>query len=97
MSKREFDLIISPIEFAVCKTIGEYADQKDEYSKIIYQSLIRSKVIWDNIKIHGIDYCGLSYEQFCDQCKDKPNVLFLSDDELERYKKALEIMDILNK
>lgn len=97
MSKSDFDLSTGPINYAIDHLITECKDKTDESSKIIYNALIRSKIVWENILVHGIEYYGLSYEEFCKQFENKSRIIFLSDDEFEKYKKALAIMDILNK
>ena len=67
----------------------------NEYDKMIYESLRRSRAMWKNIRIYGLDICGMTYEQFCDQCDKKKNIVFLSDDEVEDFNKVIEIMKVM--
>ena len=62
---------------------------------MIYESLRRSRAMWENIRVYGLDICGMTYEQFCDQCDKKKNIVFLSDDEVEDFNKAIEIMKVM--
>lgn len=89
------DIFTSPIEFALQGTMKQFKDSDDDNDKLIYECLKRSKVIWENIKIYGLDICGMTYEQFCDQCDKKKNIVFLADDELNDFNKAIEIMNVM--
>lgn len=89
------DIFTSPIDFALQETMKKF--ENDEQSRFIYESLRRSKVMWENIRINGIEIVGLTYEQFCDQFENKKNVVFLSDDEVKDLNKAFEIMRVMRK
>lgn len=89
------DIFTSPIDFALEKTIKQFENADNDNDKMIYELLRRSKTMWENIRIYGLDICGMTYEQFCDQCSKKRNIVFLSDDEVENFNKALQIMKVM--
>lgn len=89
------DIFTSPIDFALQESLKKFENIKNDNDKMIYESLRRSKAIWENIRIHGLEICGMTYEQFCDQCDKKKNIIFLSDDELEDFNKAVKIMNVM--
>lgn len=89
------DIFSSPIDFALQETMKRFENSQDKNDKMIYESLRRSKAMWDNIRVHGLDIYGMTYEQFCDQCDKKKNIVFLSDDELEDFNKSVEIMKVM--
>lgn len=88
------DIFTSPIEFAISKTLETLGDTEND--KIIKEALKRSEKMWEKIRIHGVSICGMTYEQFCKQFEKKKNIIFLSDEELEKYNKAVKIMNIVN-
>lgn len=88
------DIFTSPIEFAIKKTIETLGDTEDE--RMIKGGLRRSEKMWETIRISGISTCGMTYEQFCEQFEEKKNVVFMSDEELEVYYKAVKIMNVLD-
>lgn len=90
------DIFTSPIDFALNQTMKQFENPQKDNDKIIYESLRRSKKMWENIKINGLEIYGMTYEQFCDQCDEKRNIVFLTDDELEDFNKAIKIMRIMN-
>ena len=89
------DIFTSPIDFALQETIKRFENYDNDSDKLIYESLRRSKAIWENIRIHGLEICGMTYEQFCDQCDKKRNIVFLAEDEVEDFNKAVEIMNVM--
>ena len=89
------EIFTSPIEFSLNETIKRFENPKDEHEKIIYQSLKRSKEMWKNIRVNGLEIYGITFEEFCEQFKEKKNVVFFTDKEMEKYQKALKIMDLL--
>lgn len=89
------DIFTSPIDFALQETMKRFENYDNDNDKLIYDLLRRSKAIWENIRIHGLDIYGMTYEQFCDQCDKKKNIVFLSEDELEDFNKAIKIMDVM--
>ena len=89
------NIFTSPIDFALQETIKQFEDSDKDNDKLIYNSLRRSQVMWENIKIHGLEICGMTYEQFCEQCNKKKNIVFLADDEVEDFNKAVQIMKVI--
>lgn len=89
------DIFTSPIDFALQETIKQFEDAENNHDKLIYEALKRSRRIWENIRINGLEICGMTYEQFCAQCDKKRNIVFLSDDELDDFNKAIQIMEIM--
>lgn len=89
--------LTTPIEFAIKRTMKEFENSTDENDKFIYESLKRSDIVWDNISFYGIRDIGITYEQFCEQFKDKKHVVFLSDEEFEKYKRIIEELDKYSK
>lgn len=89
------DVFTSPIDFALQETMKRFENQNNDNDKLIYENLKRSKKIWENIKINGLEICGMTYEQFCEQCDRKKNIVFLSDDEIDDFNKAVEIMNVI--
>ena len=89
------DIFTSPIDFALQETMKQFENYDNDNDKMIYESLRRSKAIWENIRIYGLDICGMTYEQFCDQCEKKKNIIFMSDNEIKTFNKAIEIMGIM--
>ena len=89
------DIFTSPIDFALQETMKKFKNSEDDNDKLIYETLRRSKAMWENIEIHGLEICGMTYEQFCEQCNEKNHIVFLSDDEAENFNKAVEIMNVI--
>ena len=89
------DIFTSPIDFALQETMKQFENANNDNDKMIYETLRRSKAIWENIKIHGLEICGMTYEQFCNQCDKKKNIVFLSDDEVDDFNKAIQIMNVI--
>ena len=89
------DIFTSPIDFALQETMKQFENADNNNNKMIYESLRRSRAMWENIRVYGLDICGMTYEQFCDQCNKKRNIVFLSDDEVEDFNKAIEIMKVM--
>lgn len=87
------DIFTSPIEFALQEAIKRF--EGDEENKLLYGALKRSEAMWENIKIHSLQICGLTYEQFCEQLENKKNIVFLSDDEIKDFNKAVQIMNVI--
>jgi hypothetical protein len=55
---------------------------------LIYETLKRDKAVIENLSINGLEYVGYTFDQFCEQCKEKKNILFLTDEELRIYNEA---------
>ena len=89
------DIFTSPIDFALQETMKRFENADNDSDKLLYEILKRSKVIWDNIKINGLGIVGMTYEQFCEQFEHKKNIVFLSDDEIDKFNKAVRIMNVM--
>lgn len=89
------DIFVDPIEFALRKTMQQFEESDTENDKIIYESLRKSMAVWKSIKIHNLQIYGVSYEQFCEQCKTKTNIVFLTDDEMQDINKAMRIIKVM--
>lgn len=90
------DIFISPIDFALQETMKKFENADNENDKLLYEMLKRSKAIWDNITINGLGIIGMTYEQFCEQFEHKKNIIFLTDDEVAKFNKAVRIMEVLD-
>ena len=86
------DAFTAPIEFALQKAMKEFDGSDDKNNKIIYEGLRRSMEVWEGIKIHNLQIYGMTYEQFCEQCESKPNIVFFTDNEMQNLNKAMRIM-----
>ena len=91
------DILTDPILFALHETMKRFENSDDENDKIIFEGLRRSKAVWENIRINGLEIYNLTYEQFCNQFSKKKNIMFMTDDEIEDYNKAVDIMNIMRK
>lgn len=87
------DIFTSPVDFALQEAINRFENDKE--NKLLYGALKRSRAMWGNIKINGLEICGLTYEQFCEQLEKKKNIVFLSDDEVADFNKAVQIMNVM--
>lgn len=90
------DIFTSPIDFALQETMKKFENSDDDNEKLLYEMLKRSKAIWDNITINGLGIIGMTYEQFCEQFEHKKNIVFLTDDEVVKFNKAVCIMEVLD-
>ena len=94
------DIYTSPVIFALQKLMNEIEDADNDGEKFLYEMLRRSKVMWESITINGLEIIGMTYNQFCEQCKEKRNIVFLTDEEVRllsvNLKKAKQIEEILN-
>ena len=86
------DILAGLITYSLQEIIKKYENPETEVNRVLFEALKRSEATWNAIRINGLETYGLTYDQFCKQCEEKPNILFLSDDELNTYCKALEIM-----
>lgn len=89
------NILAAGIELALQETIKKYENSENDSDKLLCSVLERSKVLWESIKLHNLDVYGLSYEDFCKQCEEKRNIIFLSDEEVELFNKALKIMNAI--
>lgn len=86
------DILTSPIVFAIDKLLNELENSEDNNEKVFYESLKRSKEIWEKVNVYGIKTIGLIYEDFCNLLEEKKNIIFFTDNELRKFNKALKIM-----
>lgn len=89
------DIISGTIVFALDRAIKDFENREDEAGRVLYESVRRSKAVWEKVQIEGIEAFGMSYERFLEQLEEKRNVLFLSDEEVVAYKKAYRIMEAM--
>lgn len=85
------------IEYALYKLIESLDDKNDESSNIIRESAKRAKEIFEHIRICNVEYGGMSFEDFVEQLKLKPNIYLLSNTELEELEKLKAFQDIMVK
>ena len=85
----------APIEFALQTAMKEFEGSDDKNDKIIYEGLRRSMAVWEGIKIHNLQIYGMTYEQFCEQCESKTNIVFFADNEMQNINKAMRIMKVI--
>lgn len=91
------DAFTSPIEFAIGETLQRFENKGSlsDSDKFIVELLKRSKVIWSSIRINGLETCGKTYNDFVKACEIKRNIMFFSDDEIDKLNKALKIMKVM--
>lgn len=90
------DVFVNTILFAIDKTIETLKDSESDGDQALVGMLRRSREPWHNSDIKGIN-AFVSYEEFIEQLSSKKNIFFLTDEELNRCNKGIEIMDILNR
>lgn len=83
------------ILYAIDELMDKLCESEAQHEKLIYGLLKRSRVIWNSIRINGIEYAGATYDEFCKCCEEKRNILFLSDEEFEDYIKAMKLIEVL--
>lgn len=71
--------------------IPKYKDSDEEYKQIIYEELIRTKKLLENIKVYGVQVLNTSYEQYCKNLEEKHNIVFLTDEEMQDIRNALKL------
>lgn len=71
--------------------IPKYKDSDEEYKQIVYEELIRTKKLLENIKVYGIQVLNTSYEQYCKSLEERHNILFLTDEEMQDVRNALKL------
>ena len=71
--------------------ISKFENSDEEYKQIIYEDLIRTKKLLENINVYGVQVLNISYDQYCDNLEERHNVLFLTDEEIQDIRKALKI------
>lgn len=71
--------------------IPKYKGSDEEYKQIVYEELIRTKKLLENIKVYGIQVLNTSYDQYCDNLEERHNILFLTDEEMQDIRNALKL------
>ena len=89
------DEFTSTIALALRKAMEEYEGRTNEQGRILYRLYQGSAAIWDSLYIHGIELFGKTYEQFLEECKEKKNIVFLSDEELKDYNRAMKVIEFM--
>ena len=87
-------MLTDPIDFALQSTIKQLDGRRSDAEKLVVEELKRSQAMWRTIRIYNLDNYGLTYEQFCEQCETKNNLLFLSNEELRKIAKIIKIISI---
>lgn len=89
------DEFTSTIALALRKAMEEYEGRTDEQGRILYRLYQGSAAVWYSLYIHGIELFGKTYEQFLEECKEKKNIVFLSDKELKDYNRAMKVIEFM--
>lgn len=71
--------------------IPKYKDSDEEYKQIVYEELIRTKKLLENIKVYGVQVLNTSYKQYCNNLEERHNILFLTDEEMQDIRNALKL------
>ena len=66
-----------------------------EQNDIVYAALKRARIFIDNVDFFGVDVVGRTLGEFEESCKEKRNVLFLTDEELLEYEKTKRIIEYI--
>lgn len=77
--------------YAINREIKQHEGQEEEYHKIIYAGLLRSRRVLKALKVNGLQTVGMSYEEFCRQVKDKTEVVFMTGEEAAEMWEALKL------
>lgn len=77
--------------YAIEREIKQHEGQEEEYHKIIYAGLLRSRTVLEALKVNGLQIVGMSYEEFCRQVEDKTDVVFMTGEEAAGMREALKL------
>lgn len=91
------DLSQRVVEYALDKLIESLGDEDNEHSNIIRESANRAKELNKHIILNGVNYIGLSFDDFIHQLDNKRNILLLSDEELLEIENIRKLNSVLNK
>ena len=83
-------MVENMIDVALQEAIEKYGD-----NKLLCDAFKRSKAVWDKISINGLEFCGMTYDEFLEHLEKYKYVIFLTDDEMKDYEKAGQIIDIM--
>ena len=84
------DVLVSAIRYAIDSQM--LVTEQDD---IVYAALQRAKILMDHANFCGVDVVGRTVEEFEECCKEKRNVLFLTDEELLEYEKTKRIIEYI--
>lgn len=83
-------MVENMIDVALQEAIEKYRD-----NKLLCDAFKRSKAVWDNISITCLEFLGMTYDEFLEYLESHSNILFLPDDKMKDYNKALQIIDVM--
>jgi hypothetical protein len=84
--KLEKDIYSGIINHALVKLIKSI-DDNDEELALVKETAIRAKEVVNHIKINGADIIGLTFDEFTENIKNKPNIYLFSDEEVKELRK----------
>ena len=53
------DIFTSPIDFALQETMKRFENADNNDDKLLYEAMRRSRATWENIRINGLNICGM--------------------------------------
>lgn len=77
--------------YAIDREIKQHEGREEDYHKIIYAGLLRSRTVLEALKINNLQVVNMSYEEFCRQVKDKTEVVFMTGEEAAEMWEALKL------
>ena len=95
MSSLPNDEFSSTIALALREMMKRFEGKDDEHSIIMYRCLQGSEEVFRNLYIAGIELFGKTHERFLEELKEKRNVVFLSDDEIKDYNRAMKVVEFM--
>ena len=88
-------LFSDPVDFSLNKLINDIKINPTQNTRFCLGIINRVREIWKKIKIHGIETCGLTYDEFLNQLESK-HIIFFTDKEAKDYMKSKEIIKLFN-
>ena len=91
-------VFLSPVLYAIEKLI-EDLEIKDELTRdesLIYNALQRDKALFEKLNIHCIEFGNKTFDDYIVSLDKKRNILFLTDEEVQTYAKALKLYNNIN-
>lgn len=77
--------------YAIDREIKQHEGREEDYHKIIYAGLLRSRTVLEALKINNLQVVNMSYEEFCKQVQNKTEVVFMTEEEAEEMREALKL------
>lgn len=77
--------------YAIDREIEQHEGREEDYHKIIYAGLLRSRTVLEALKVNGLQIVGMSYEEFYRQVEDKTEVIFMTEEEAGEMREALKL------